>query len=98
MSDPTDQPQPPANPSSGTSTPGARTLGGQAVDTSLPADWGKKEKKFGRVGDWGSSGAPSGGGSGGFGTLGGNEDDEDDEDDDDAKRGEKELYTGGEKR
>lgn len=90
---------------SGNATPsgGPRTLGGQAVDTSLPADWGKKEKKFGRVGDWGSSGGSGSGARGssmpgGFGGAGADDDDDDDDDEGDARRGEKELYTGGEKR
>jgi UBX domain-containing protein 1 len=30
----------------------ARTLGGQAVDTSLPEGWGRQERRTGRVGDW----------------------------------------------
>lgn len=38
---------------------GARTLGGAAADTSLPAGWGQKKKMLGRVGDWGDSGAGS---------------------------------------
>lgn len=38
---------------------GARTLGGNTADTSLPAGWGQTQKKLGRIGDWGDSGAGS---------------------------------------
>lgn len=31
---------------------GARTLGGQAADTSLPEGWGRQERRTGRIGDW----------------------------------------------
>lgn len=31
---------------------GGITLGGEPVDTALPAGWGKPERKSGRVGEW----------------------------------------------